>query len=45
MSKSEYEAGYKDALRDVHSYLMDTYQSGFDWDDINRALQELGGEE
>lgn len=42
MSRSEFGAGYKTALEDIHSYLMNTYQSAFTWDDINEALQELG---
>ena len=48
MSKSKYETGYRDALKNVHKYLIDTYQTEFDWEDINRALnealQELGEE-
>lgn len=47
MREREFEEGYKAALKDVHSHLLNTYQSAFTWDDINKALQELGfiGEE
>lgn len=42
MSGTEFEEGYKTALKDVHSHLLDTYQSAFTWDNINEVLKELG---
>lgn len=47
MRESEFEKGYKTALKDVHSDLLNTYQSAFTWDDINAVLHhlDLGGEE
>ncbi len=36
-----YADGYNDALDDVHEKLMATYQSNFDWADINGVLENL----
>lgn len=39
--KDSYAEGYNDALDDVHAALMATYQSNFDWEDINGVLENL----
>ena len=39
MSKTKYEIGYRDALKNVHKYFIDTYRLSFDWEDINNALK------
>ena len=36
-----YADGYNNALDDVHEELMATYQSNFDWADINGVLKKL----
>lgn len=36
-----YADGYNNALDDVHEELMATYQSDFDWADVNRVLENL----
>jgi hypothetical protein len=44
----DYEEGWNDALADLHGYLMASYQTCFDWETINLAIQEVklpgGGE-
>lgn len=37
----DYIKGYNKALEEMHEYLMDSYQTDFDWEDINQAIQEL----
>lgn len=29
------------ALAEMHKYLMESYQTSFDWEDINQAIEEL----
>lgn len=38
---SDYYEGWNDALKDLHGYLMESYQTEFDWEDINRAIEEV----
>lgn len=33
--------GYNYALAEMHKYLMGSYQTSFDWEDINQAIEEL----
>lgn len=37
----DYVKGYNKALKDMHEYLMESYQANFDWEYINLAIQEL----
>ena len=38
---ADYYKGWNDALKDLHSYLMESYQTEFDWEDINQAIKEV----
>ena len=37
----DYYKGWNDALKDLHSYLMESYQTEFGWGDVNQAIKEV----
>lgn len=37
----DFVKGYNYALAEMHGYLKGTYQTSFDWEDINQAIEEL----
>lgn len=37
----DYLRGWNDALKDLHSYLMESYATAFGWEEINQAIEEV----
>lgn len=36
-----YYKAWNDALKDLHSHLVESYQTEFDWEDIDQAIKEV----